>query len=57
MKRVHKVNWTETENKLLQEYYFTVSENTLRHIIPDKTLTEMQRQVAFLQRKNRPFKR
>ena len=45
------------ENKLLLEYYYTVSEATLREILPDKNQQDLRRQVAYLTKRNKTFRR
>jgi hypothetical protein len=57
MKRVSNKMWTTMENTLLKEYYYTMSEATLKQILPGRSLNEMQKQVAHLTRKNHTFKR
>lgn len=57
MKRATSKEWTEAENDLLLEYYYTMSERTLREILPGRTPKEIQKQVALLTRKNKHFSR
>lgn len=56
MSRVKKNTWSETENVLLQEYYYTLSEKALRDILPGRTRREMAAQVVYLTKKNRRFR-
>lgn len=55
MKRSSKKEWTESENNLLLEYYYTMSKNTLMDILPGRSAQDMQKQVAYLTRKNKRF--
>ena len=57
MKRTSNKTWTEAENELLLEYYFTMSETTLRQILPGRSLNDMQRQVQYLTKRNKEFKK
>lgn len=55
MKRFGKKQWTEAENKLLLEYYYTLSRPALRDILPGRNDREIQQQVSYLTKRNRVF--
>ena len=57
MKRVSKQAWNESENKLLLEYYYTLSLNALLAVLPGRSARDIDKQAAFLNRKNRSFNR
>lgn len=53
----HKTNeWTDRENSLLQEYYYTLSQNALLAILPGRGYIDMTKQVGVLKRKNKSFR-
>ena len=47
--------WTERENKLLLEYYYTMSMMYLEVVFPERTRKEIVNQVSLLTRQNRTF--
>lgn len=47
--------WTETENNLLLEYYYTLSLPELYKILPDRAWKDMLAQVGILTKANRSF--
>jgi len=49
--------WTEQENRLLVEYYYTLSLPSVLDMFPDRNVNDIHTQVAFLQRKNHKFTR
>jgi hypothetical protein len=56
MKRYKGNSWTDKENELLQEYYYTCSRGTLRIIFEGRSMKEIDNQAFKLKRKNKPFK-
>lgn len=56
MKRTNNKTWTDSENKLLLEYYYTMSEPILREILPGRSPQDMRRQVAYLTKRNKQFR-
>ena len=47
--------WTERENELLLEYYYTMSRMYLDVIFPGRTRKEIVDQMSLLTRQNRTF--
>ena len=52
MKSRNKKIWTKTENDLLLEYYYSLSERALCDILPGRSPKEMQAQMHYVSRKN-----
>ena len=57
MVKNQKKDWTDKENQLLAEYYFTLSKDAMLAILPGRSLVDMKLQVAKLDRKNIKFRR
>lgn len=55
MKDKNKEAWTEAENNLLVEYYHTLTLTALLAIFPGRDRLGIDKQAAFLKRKNRKF--
>lgn len=47
--------WTERENRMLQDYYYTLGRRSMFDLFPGRNVLEIVDQVSFLKRKNRPF--
>jgi hypothetical protein len=49
-------DWSEQENRLLVEYYYTLSLPSVLDMFPDRKVKDIHAQVAILKRKNIKFK-
>jgi len=55
MKKYSKEVWSETENELLVEYYYTLSLPELYKILPGRAWKDILAQVTTLTKANRSF--
>jgi hypothetical protein len=56
MKKYTKETWTAREDELLQEYYYTLSNEALLAILPGRGRRNILDRVSYLKRKNRNFR-
>jgi hypothetical protein len=54
MKKYTK-KWTEKENNLILEYYYTLSLPVFLGLFPDRTMSDIKQQVAVLRKANKNF--
>lgn len=57
MKKYIKKPWTQEERNLLREYYYTLSQDALLELFPDRTMNSITKQVAYLRKRGWYFKR
>lgn len=55
MKKINKQPWTEAENTLLLEYYYTLSRDVLLSILPGRSIIDILAQVSVLTKRNKDF--
>ena len=48
--------WSDAENKLLQEYYYTLRKEVLLKVFPGKSIRDIVQQVAVLEKAGKDFK-
>ncbi len=56
MKKFIKEPWSDAENELLRDYYYTLSEGELFKILPGRSLNEIAKQVLYLTKRNWSFR-
>lgn len=57
MKNYIKQPWTDVERNLLRDYYYILSKEELRKILPGRSDNAIAKQVYYLTKRNWSFKR